>query len=62
MGAQTAMTAPRVVLDTNVVLAASADALVAGEGDLLELAAASPVPILSPAEMRSRLDAGIEMG
>ncbi len=38
-----------------LALAAQADALVTGDRDLLALANAFPVPILTPAEMRTRL-------
>ena len=41
-----------------LALAGRADALVTGDADLLALAAAFPVPILSPAAFRERLSAG----
>ncbi|MCP5372161.1 MAG: putative toxin-antitoxin system toxin component, PIN family [Hyphomicrobiales bacterium] len=39
-----------------LALAARADALVTGDGDLLDLAGAFPVPILTPAALRERLE------
>ena len=41
-----------------LALAASADALVSGDGDLLALADAFPIPVLSPADFRRRLSGG----
>ena len=41
-----------------LALAGRADALVTGDADLLALAAAFPVPILSPAAFRERLSMG----
>ena len=41
-----------------LALAASADALVSGDGDILALADAFPLPVLSPAEFRRRLSGG----
>ncbi len=41
----------------DLALAAAADALVTGDGDLLVLADTSAVPIITPAELRRSLDA-----
>lgn len=38
-----------------LALAGRADALVTGDRDLLELAAVFPIPILTPADMKSRM-------
>jgi predicted nucleic acid-binding protein len=40
----------------DLALAAAADALVTGDGDLLVLADTSAVPIITPAELHRRLD------
>ena len=40
-----------------LALAAAADALVTGDRDLLTLQAVFPIPIITPAELRSRLTA-----
>lgn len=40
-----------------LALAASADALVTGDRDLLALQSVFPIPIITPAELRSRLTA-----
>lgn len=40
-----------------LALAAAADALVTGDRDLLTLQAVFPIPIITPAELRSRLNA-----
>lgn len=41
----------------DLALAAAADALVTGDGDLLVLAGTSAIPIITPAELHGRLDA-----
>jgi predicted nucleic acid-binding protein len=38
----------RVCLDSNVLIAAGVQILVTGDRDLLDVAAESPIPILSP--------------
>ena len=46
---------PRDQMFLELAVAAGADALVTGDGDLLALAAVFTIPIITPAELRSRL-------
>ncbi len=45
-----------------LAVAADADALITGDGDLLALASVFAIPIITPAALRYRLERGVDQG